>query len=96
MGECERADGGGEDMYKFFFRRGGLGGGGGRFYQFAATMGLARRFSFLDLGFCFTFGREDRFFFFCSSRPIFGLLLRVTCYEGRRSCDVQGQQHCGA
>lgn len=41
-------------------------------YQFAATMGLDLRFNFLDFGFCFTFGLEERFFFFWSSRPIFG------------------------
>ncbi len=46
-------------------------------YQFAATMGLDLRFSFLDFGFCFTFGLEERFFFFWSSRPIFGV--RIGC-----------------
>ncbi len=38
--------------------------------QFAATMGLLLMLRCLDLGFCFTLGREDLFFFFWRTRPI--------------------------
>ena len=44
--------------------------GRGLDYQFAATIGLLRMFRRFDFGLCFTFGIEDLFFFFCSSRPI--------------------------
>lgn len=39
-------------------------------HQLAATVALPRGFILLDLGLCLTFGIEDLFFFFCSSRPI--------------------------
>ena len=38
--------------------------------QFAAMIALPRTLSFLDLGLRLTFGNEERFFFFCSSRPM--------------------------
>ncbi len=44
-------------------------------YQFAETVALPRTLTFFDFDLCLTFGNEERFFFFCSSRPIldFGL-----------------------
>jgi hypothetical protein len=44
-------------------RRGGV-------YQFAAMIGLPNGLTFFDFGFILTFGIEDLFFFFCSSRPM--------------------------
>lgn len=43
---------------------------GGGMYQFAAMIGLPNGLTFFDFGFILTFGIEDRFFFFCSSRPM--------------------------
>ena len=40
-------------------------------YQFRATIGFARMFSFLDFGLCLILCSEERFFFFWSSRPMF-------------------------
>jgi hypothetical protein len=47
----------------------------GDIYQFAAMMGFPRGLTrFLDLGFCFTLGIEERFFFFWSSRPMIAVV----------------------
>lgn len=71
----------GEVLGPWWGSKQGLGGGfgfnmsakgNGGLYQFAATIGLLLIFTCLDLGFCFTFGREDLFFFFCRTRPIVG------------------------
>ena len=60
-------------------RKEGTRGEKEEYYQFAATMGLVLRFSFLDLGLCFTFGMEDLFFFFWSSRPIMRTRMSWMC-----------------
>ena len=46
-------------------------------YQFAAMIGLPNGLTFFDFGFIRTFGMEDLFFFFWSSRPI-----TVVCERG--------------
>jgi len=40
-------------------------------YQFAAMMALPRGLIFFDFGFMRTLFVDERFFFFCNSRPIF-------------------------
>lgn len=59
----------------------GMEGGNGEWekhYQFLATIGFPRIFSFLDFGLCLILCSEDRFFFFWSSRPIFCFFRRVS------------------
>jgi hypothetical protein len=55
-------------------------------YQFAAMIGLPNGLTFFDFGFILTFGIEDLFFFFCSSRPMIAVSEcgELSLYEQRK------------
>lgn len=54
-------------------------GAGRKLYQLAAIMGFPSGLMRFDLGLCLTLGLEERFFFFCNSRPMTAVLNGLLC-----------------